>query len=76
MNITELIQIKGWTSMTYSGISSSKYPYTSIFLHDQWEFIHQQGVHENYNAKHLLLSSQTYVQILELDIIFITFLPP
>jgi hypothetical protein len=40
LNITELTQIKRWTSITYSGISLSEYPYTMIFLHDQWEFIH------------------------------------
>lgn len=75
LNITELIQIKGWTSMTYNGIFLSEYPYILIFLHEQWELLHQQGVQKNYNAKKLL-SSQNYLQICEMDIIFITFLPP
>ena len=38
-------------------------------------FVHQQGVQKNYNAKNML-SSPNYLQILEMDIIFVTFLPP
>lgn len=75
LNITELIQIKGSTSMTYNGIFLSEYPYILIFLHEQWEFLHQQGVQKSYNAKNLL-APQKYPQICEMDIIFITFLPP
>jgi hypothetical protein len=75
LNITELIQIKGWISMAYSGISLSVYPYI-FFLHGQWEFVCQQGVHETASAKHLLLSSHIYVRYKEMDIIFVTFLPP
>ena len=39
------------------------------------EFLHEQGVKTNYKAKNLL-SSPNYLQILTLDILFITFLPP
>ena len=38
-------------------------------------FVYQQDVLKIYNTKNLL-SSQNYLQILEIDIIFITFLPP
>jgi hypothetical protein len=72
LSITELIQIKGWISMAYSGISLSQYPYILIFLHGQLEFVRHQGVHETDSTKHLQLSSQIW----EMDIIFITFLPP
>jgi hypothetical protein len=75
LSITELIQIKGWISMAYSGISLSQYPYFLIFLHGQLEFVRHQGVHETDSTKHLLPSSQIY-QYREMDIIFIMFLPP
>jgi hypothetical protein len=42
---------------------------------DNWEFLSQQSVKKNYTAKNLL-SLQNYLQIWEMDIIFITFLPP
>jgi hypothetical protein len=76
LSITELIQIKGWISMAYSGISLSQYPYFLIFLHGQLEFVRHQGVHETDSAKHLLPSSQIYLQYWEMNIIFITFLAP
>lgn len=38
-------------------------------------FVHHQGVYEYYNAKNLLFP-QNYLQIWEMDTIFITFLPP
>ena len=38
-------------------------------------FVHQQGVQKNYSAKNML-SSPNYLQILEMDILFVTFLPP
>ena len=40
------------------------------------KFFHQPDVPQKYNAKKLLLPSSKYLQILEMDIIFITFLPP
>jgi hypothetical protein len=45
----------------------------------QWEpgiaLVYQQGVQNNYNAKHLL-SSEQYLQMCKMDIIFIMCLPP
>jgi hypothetical protein len=45
----------------------------------QWDpgiaFVYQQGVQKNCNAKNML-PSENYLQIWEIDIIFITFLPP
>jgi len=45
-------------------------------VHFKLEFIHHQGVQENYNAKQLLLSSQDSVNIREIGIVFTTFRPP
>jgi hypothetical protein len=45
----------------------------------QWDpgiaFVYQQGVHKDYNAPNLL-PTQNCLQILEMNIIFVTFLPP
>jgi hypothetical protein len=62
-------------SSTSIGVASSEYAYILIFLHDQWKLV-RRGVHETDSAKHLLLSSPIYIQNREMDIFFITFLPP
>lgn len=73
--VFRLQQSTKWTSTSPNGIASSEYGQTMYYLSEQWEFLHQQGVKKYCNEKNLL-SSQNYLQICEMDIIFITFLPP
>ena len=56
---------------------SAQLPPTQIttYCPSNIEFLHEQGVKTNYKAKHLL-SSPNYLQIKEMEIIYITFLPP